>query len=410
VFVAGGTASPNFPTVGPIQAALRGGGDAFAVKLNPAGSALLYSTYFGGSGGEGANDVDIDGAGNAVLAGATDSTDFPLVNPVQTTVKNHHDGFVARLNASGSALLYSTYLGGTGYVPGPLEREGVAAVASDGAGNAYVTGLTTAGDFPTANALFPYTGNYYDAFIAKFGPSGSLVYSTYLGSPGSEGATDIAIDSAGGAVITGNTFGAVPVKNPIQPMRGGHDAFVTKINPSGTALELSTHLGGDSEELGWGVAIDAAGAIYAVGGTQRGGLQSGGYEFPLRNPLQAVRPGAMDGFVSKIAMTSPTPAVNGASWFADGTRTASGATGSSVSAFAVAAFRNVAYQLVLASDPSCSQVIGFLNPSNRFANTSGFVAMTRGIVPAGTYPGTYYVCFRAPDGATATASVTFAVQ
>ena len=118
----------------------------------------------------------------------------------------------------------------------------------------------------------------------------------------------------------------------------------------------------------------------------------------------------MDGFVSKIAMTSPIPAVNGASWLADGTSSRTGPAGSSVSMFAVAAFENLAYHLVLARDSQCAQVVAFLNPATRFADNSGFISTTRGTVSAGTFPGTYHLCFRPDDGATATAAVTFTVQ
>src|SRR5262249_25894398 len=158
------TSSRDFPTMNPLQPALAGLENAFVAKLNPTGSALVYATYLGGSQFDEGAGIAVDGSGNAYVTGATSSHNFPTVNPVQPTLTGFENTFVSKLNASGSGLLYSTYLGGTGV-------EGGAAIAVDSSGNAYITGSTNSTDFPTANASQPiYGGGTHDAFVAKLNP------------------------------------------------------------------------------------------------------------------------------------------------------------------------------------------------------------------------------------------------
>jgi hypothetical protein len=160
-YVTGSTTSFNFPTANPLQPANGGGPDAFVAKLNAGGSALVYSTYLGGSGDDGGSGIAVDGAGNAYVTGATTSTNFPTANPLQPTYGGgYFDAFVAKLSASGSALAYSTYLGGSSWDEGN-------GIAVDGSGNAYVTGTTASTNFPTANPLQPTKGGGADAFVAK---------------------------------------------------------------------------------------------------------------------------------------------------------------------------------------------------------------------------------------------------
>src|SRR5262249_54198954 len=145
-YVTGGTSSSDFPTRKPLQASLNGRQDAFIAKLNPAGSDLVYSTYLGGRFDEAGYKIVIDAIGQAYVAGYTTSPDFPTVNPLQPTFNGFQNGFIARLNPAGSALLYSTFLGGGG------EESAVAhGIAVDAAGNMYVTGLTNSTSFPTRN-------------------------------------------------------------------------------------------------------------------------------------------------------------------------------------------------------------------------------------------------------------------
>jgi hypothetical protein len=244
-YVTGYTTSGDFPTVNPLQATNHGGdGDAFVAKLNPAGSALVYSTYLGGSGGEGADGIAVDSAGNAYVTGGTSSTDFPTANPLQATSKAAAAGqptaFVAKLNAAGSALVYSTYLGGS-------SKEYGFGIAVDSSGKAYVTGYTQSTNFPTANPLQPSNGGGYDAFVAKLNPAGSaLVYSTYLGGSSLDEANGIAVDAAGNAYVTGWTWSTdFPTANPPQGAcdncANWGDAFVAKLSPTPAAgLSSST--------------------------------------------------------------------------------------------------------------------------------------------------------------------------
>ncbi len=132
-YVTGQTVSTNFPTSSPLQAVFGGGPDAFVAKLNPTGSALVYSTYLGGSGEDFGYGIAVDSAGNAYVTGFTSSTDFPTANPLQAVNDGDGNAFVAKLNPGGSALVYSTYLGGSGGETG-------IGIAVDSAGNAYVTG------------------------------------------------------------------------------------------------------------------------------------------------------------------------------------------------------------------------------------------------------------------------------
>src|SRR5438874_1208469 len=174
-------------------------GDAFVTKLNASGSALLYSTYLGGNSEDDGNGIAVDAAGSAYVAGLTTSTDFPTANPLQSKNAGSSDVFVAKLNASGSALIYSTYLGGS-------SSDFAFGIAVDSSGNAYVTGHTASTDFPTANPLQSKNAGSSDVFVAKLNASGSaLIYSTYLGGSSSDFAFGIAVDSSGNAYVTGQT-------------------------------------------------------------------------------------------------------------------------------------------------------------------------------------------------------------
>ena len=295
-----GAAGSNFPTVNPFQAAYLGDGDAFVTKLNPSGSALIYSTYLGGSNGEGANSIAVDSNGNAYVTGQTHSSDFPTVNAFQAAYADSdapgcgHDAFVTKVNPSGSALIYSTYLGGN------CTDEG-ADIAVDAFGNVYVTGYTASSNFPTANPLQATFGggsvSSGDAFVTKLNATGALVYSTYLGGGGDDRGGGIGVDAAGNAYVTGFTASTdFPTVNPMQATFGGgtNDAFVTKINPAGSALGYSTYLGGSGDDGGNDLAVDTAGNVYVSGTTSS-------IDFPTANPLQPAVGGLRDAFVAKIS-------------------------------------------------------------------------------------------------------------
>ena len=294
VYVAGETRSSDFPLVNPLQPAFGGGvDDAFVAKLAADGSALDYSTYLGGSGVDEANGIAVDGEGNAYIAGNTSSTDFPTVNAVQPTYGGgDFSAFIAKVAPDGSALLYSTYLGGNHWDWGT-------SIAVDGAGDAYVTGVTGSTNFPTVNALQPTFGGIADAFVTKFAPDGSaLLFSTYLGGYGLDQGNGVAVDAAGSAYVTGSTDATnFPTVNAVQPASGGGtDAFVTKFAPDGSALLYSTYLGGSSLDTANGIAVDADGNAYLIGSTWS-------TNFPTLDAFQPNFGGGYyaDAFVAKLS-------------------------------------------------------------------------------------------------------------
>lgn len=242
VYITGFTTSPGFPTVGAIQPNFGGVEDVFVTKINAAGSALVYSTFLGGDRAEEAKQIAIDPLGNAYITGYTFSLNFPLVNPLQRNYGGSVDAFVTKINATGTALIYSTYLGGTGSENTGLIADitPVGGIAVDSLGNAYITGKTESVNFPVVRAVQSSLRGDNDAFVAKIDPAGSeLIYSTYLGSTFSEDngfderGLDITVDASGSAYVTGqvlkNDFLTVM---PAQATFGGglSDAFITKIS------------------------------------------------------------------------------------------------------------------------------------------------------------------------------------
>lgn len=294
-FVAG-SATKGFPTAGtPLQSAFGGGNlDAFVLELNATGTAVIYSTYLGGSGNDIANGIAIDGSGNAYVAGDTFSTDFPTLSAIQSTNKGSDDAFVAKLNTTGSALVYSTYLGG-----GLADL--ATGIALDASNNAYISGVTLSSDFPTTGGAFQTSaGGAGDGFVAKVKADGSQGYSTYLGGSGADNAFGIAVDSAGEAYVTGNTNSSnFPTShNAAQAsLKGATDVFVTKLNPTGSGLVFSTYLGGTLEESGVGIALDAFGDAYVTGRTDSS-------DFPVSGqPFQGSLNGTSDAFVAELSNT-----------------------------------------------------------------------------------------------------------
>lgn len=271
-YVTGYTFSTDFPTVGGLQHTSPGVFDAFVAKLNPAGTALVYSTYLGGNNGDMGNGIAVDAGGNVYVTGATSSDNFPTANPIQPPFnRGFSDAFVTKLNATGSALVYSTYLGGT-----KLD-EGLS-ISVDAAGNAYVAGSTHSTDFPTVNPLQPaYGGFTSDGFVAKLNPAGSaLVYSTYLGGIGEDTAYAVAADAAGNAYVTGSTSSAnFPTAAPLQPAFHGK-TFFRSTNGGSNWSSLNTGL--PAHLLVTGIAIDPtqpsilyAGTVDGVYKTTNGG-------------------------------------------------------------------------------------------------------------------------------------------
>jgi hypothetical protein len=276
---------------------------------------LSYSTYLGGTGEDEARGIAVDSGGNIYVTGATVSTNFPLKNAADT-VNPNYDAFVTKLTPDGSHFVYSTYFrgsvgSGNNY---PVERGN--AIAADASGSAYVTGFTASTDFYTTPGAFQSKiADGEDAFVIKLSPAGSVAYSTYLGGVstniyGDEG-NGIAVDAAGNAYITGSTASqdnpfttmvneGFPTVNPFQVhVRSGgdpRDAFFTKLNPRGDALVYSSYLGGNGDDVGYGIAIDSNGSAYITGSTVS-------TDFPVLNAFQTKYGGtgpAGDAFVTKV--------------------------------------------------------------------------------------------------------------
>jgi uncharacterized repeat protein (TIGR01451 family) len=313
VYIVGSVDSDGFPTTpGAFQTAFGGGrrgvlsGDAFVAKLNPDGSALLYSTYLGGSGTDRGNSIAVDINGNAYVIGSTNSTDFPTFAAFQAVLGGEDDAFVAKLDAMGSALVYSTYLGGN-------EFDGGLGIKVDPSGSTYLTGLTRSTNFPASAGAFQTTLGggtcsdglssfpCADAFVTKLNALGSaLIYSTYLGGNAVDKGFSIAVDSLGNAYVTGETESTdFPLQGPFQAAFGGStfpvggDAFVTKFNATGSALIYSTYLGGSGIEIDSDIAVDSLGNAYVAGGTES-------MDFPVASPFQSNLNGTRDAFVTKL--------------------------------------------------------------------------------------------------------------
>jgi hypothetical protein len=294
MYVTGNTLSANFPLVAPYQGTFGGVRDAFVAKFNAAGNALIYSTYLGGSAADYARAIAVDSAGNAYIAGHTTSTNFPVVNAYDPTFGGNEEAFVTKLNASGQPV-YSTYLGGSC-------ADTAWGIAVGGDGSAYVTGMTCTGTFPVLNAYQPNYAGSNDAFLTKFNPAGNaLVYSTFLGRGNTDRGYAVAADGTGAAYVVGQTTSTNFVTlNPFQPTFGGgtHDAFITKFNAAGSALVYSSFLGGNgpTAEVALSVAADGAGSAYITGKT-------GSANFPVAQPIDGSLGGPQDAFITKVNPT-----------------------------------------------------------------------------------------------------------
>ena len=281
-YVTGGTNSKDFPvTAGVFQPRFGGtggsslppfaspSGDGFVAKLNPTGSALVYSSYLGGTGIDQGYGIALDSSGGVYVAGATASPNFPVTpGAVQPALHGFPDIFVAHINATGTGLLYSTYLGGS--------RENLAfALAVDSSGNAHVTGTTSSRDFPvTAGAIQSSFSGRVAGYAAKLNSTGTaLAYSTYLGGNNSTYGYGLAIDPAGNALVTGTTnatdfpatAGAFQSRGKSQAQGG--DVFVTQLSTSG-ALVYSSVFGGNGPDTGYAIAADKSGNAYITGSTK----------------------------------------------------------------------------------------------------------------------------------------------
>ncbi len=298
---------PTFPiTANAYQATLGGFTDTFVTRISATGASLIYSSYLGGNAEDTGLGIAADSSGDAFVTGLTYSTNFPLsATRLQATNEGAGDAFLTEINTnlSGAAsLIYSTYFGGSGLDQGN-------GMALDSTGNVYVTGVTTslngtlgftrpAGAFQPQCDLDAVSVCEGDAFVLKVTPgSATPTYFTYLGGSLADSGTAIAVDTADDVYVTGSTvsvdfpiFGAV-----FQPNYGGGnaDAYVTELNPAGSALVYSTYLGGSNTDTGAGIAVDLNGDAYVAG-------QTCSLDFPLSNPEQPVPGGNCDAFISKV--------------------------------------------------------------------------------------------------------------
>lgn len=305
------------PTPGVVDGSYNGpspnalGGDVMVVKMNQAGTAFVYATYIGGGDVDRAHAVRVKN-GIAHVTGITASNNFPTtVGAYDNTTNNNGDVFALKLNATGTALLYSTYIGGNQFEQGY-------GIDVDAGGNMYVSGNTWSSNFPTKGAFdATFNGGFCDAFAVKLNPAGGgatdLVYSTFIGGNGYDRGTECAVNAAGEIHLTGTTASTnFPTQSAAFGAYGGgnHDAFITKLNAAGNGLVFSTYLGGSGDEyavpvngLGNGpmyggeygdIVVNAIGDVFVVGTT-------GSANFPVTagvydNSLN----GTLDAFVAKF--------------------------------------------------------------------------------------------------------------
>lgn len=338
VVIAGTTSSSNFPTsAGALQSVYGGRGDAFVAKLDTAKSgpaSLVLSTYLGGRDNDGASAVAVDADGSPYVTGSTGSANFPTANAFQSSCRScgvgatdDYDAFVSKLSADGTALAYSTFLGGG-------LRDVGAAIALDSSGNTYVTGGTSSANFPTTTGAFQMALRQAndsfpgDAFVSKLNAAGSaLVYSSFIGGSAYDEAGGIAVDASGSAFVSGFSYSAdFPAISPAQGYGGGTcddgwdyypctDAFVARMNVSGSALTFSTYLGGGTDDSATAIAVDVSANAY-VTGTTGGAFPStaGAISMPGNGFVAKISPASVGTGPTSITLTSsPNPSNQGQS-------------------------------------------------------------------------------------------------
>ena len=293
-YVAGGTNSPDFPvTPNAPQGSLAGASDCFVTKLNSTGSAVVYSTFLGGEDLDVCKGIAVDALGSAFVTGGTASVGFPLRLPLKQNLTGALDAFLTKLSPQGDRFLFSTYLGGEGADEGN-------AVQVDAAGSVYVGGDTMSTVFPvTAGALQTANAGDYDGFLCRFTSNGSqLLYATYLGGKGADSITGIAIASSGFVAVSGYTASVdFPLMNPAQARYGGpFDAFLAILAPGGGTLNFATYVGGMGDDRAFGVAVLGA-SSFVMGGQ----VLSGTVPYML-NSFSSATPSQYDGFFAAVSV------------------------------------------------------------------------------------------------------------
>ncbi len=278
--VAGSTEDADFPTTsGAYDQTHNGDDDVFVLKLNANGSSLIFATFIGGSEGDEPGAMTQDNSGNLYLVGSTESSDFPTTSGAYDQTHNgEEDAFVVKLNSSGSALLYATYVGGS-------ENDYGTGVAVDNNGRAVACGYTESSNFPTTNGAYDTDHNgEEDAFVLRLNPAGSnLVYSTFLGGDDDDEAHDVMLRGNGMAIVCGYTKSTdFPTTNGAydQSHNGSKDWFVTALNSNGSQLSFSTFVGGSSSDEAYAIAPGPSNSIIVAGSTESSNFPttSGAYD------------------------------------------------------------------------------------------------------------------------------------
>ncbi len=294
--IVGDSTSTNLPVnSGAFQKTLGGAQDVFVAKLSPQGNSLQYLTYLGGSGVDHGSCIYVAPAGGVFVGGYTWSTNFPTMLPFQAQSGGGQDGFYAKLTVDGSALVWSSYLGGSGGSVGAPEE--VNAIYRDPNNNIVMAGTTSSPNFPiTAGAFQTTFGGGTDGFVAKFGPSRNLLGSTYIGGSLSDGITAMILDFHGLPYLTGSTDSTdFPVQRPLQSGNGGAlDAFVVKMSADLSTMLFGTYLGGSGSDGGTAIAVDFETSVVVAGQTSSG-------NFPVAGGMQGYSAEILASFLTKIA-------------------------------------------------------------------------------------------------------------
>jgi hypothetical protein len=317
-YVTGYTFSPDFPVQNPEQGTCANScfaPDVFVTKFNPTGSALIYSTYVGGSSYDQGSSIAVDSQGNALVVGSTSSYDFPQKNGLTVVLSTNTHGFAFSLNAAGSAFNFSTYLGGIG-------SDLATGVAADNTGNVYVSGYTSSPNFPVTpgNQIGPPPANYTnDVFLTKLAPSGGLLSSTLIGGSSSnwQGTfayttfpISVAVDAQGQASLAGSALDGLPTTaGSFQPNyvgTGSTNGFVALLNASGSAFLSATYLGGTGGDNSSGVVTNAQGNVYITGSTSSSDFPTtlGAFQTAKLGGGQAAFVSEMDPALSKLIYSS----------------------------------------------------------------------------------------------------------
>lgn len=299
IYLAGWTTSIDLRvTDSAFQEQKNGLQDAFVAKLSPDGATIVYLTYLGGSGNDLATDLAVDDRGRVYVTGSTSSTDFPVAQAFQEQSGGSTDAFLARLSENGSQLQFSTYLGGS-------QIDAAQRIQVDSSGRIYLSGTTRSQDFHLASPFQETPGGNVDAFVARFASeAGALEYSSFLGGSQAETVTALLVDDQERAVVIGFTRSPdFPTADPLQDAsQGGDEIFAAQISADGQSLLFSTYLGGNASDIAQSAVLDDAGNLLLAGSTSSN-------NFPLEQPLQSLRAGATDLFLTRLKLEPESNAI-----------------------------------------------------------------------------------------------------